>query len=65
MPGTTHDETDVPRSGQGRSAEPAFPVSSGWNAFDVWWTRVRWLPDVTHAAKPELAPTAGEEPHRS
>lgn len=23
-----------------------FPVTSGWNAFDVWWTRVRvrWVP---------------------
>ncbi|MEJ0040418.1 MAG: hypothetical protein WDO68_31080 [Gammaproteobacteria bacterium] len=36
-----------------------FPVTSGWNAFDVWWTRVRvrWVnpaddvtPPAQHAA---------------
>lgn len=37
-----------------------FPVTSGWNAFDVWWTRVRvrWvapLPEETHTCDREEA----------
>ena len=38
-------EHDSPDS-RSAATDTAHVRRDGWNAFDVWWTRVRWTPDM-------------------